>query len=50
MGQIVYTKSITINNADYNEQINLMNVAPGMYQISLKNNDLNLNYSVVITE
>ncbi|MBK7035347.1 MAG: T9SS type A sorting domain-containing protein [Chitinophagales bacterium] len=50
MGQIVYTKSITVNNADYNEQINLMNVAPGMYQISLKNNDLNLNYSVVIVE
>ena len=50
MGQIVYTKSITIDNTDYNEQINLMNVAPGMYQISLKNNDLNLNYSVVITE
>ena len=50
MGQIVYTKSITVNNADYNEQINLMNVAPGMYQISLKNNDLNLNYSVVIAE
>ena len=50
MGQIVYTKSITVNNADYNEQINLMNVAPGMYQISLKNNDLNLNYSIVIIE
>ncbi len=50
MGQIVYTKSITIDNADYNEQINLMNVAPGIYQISLKNNDLNMNYSVVITE
>jgi len=50
MGQIIYTKSITINNADYNEQINLTNAAPGMYQISLKNNDLNLNYSVVITE
>ncbi len=50
MGQIIYTKTIKIDNADHNEQINLINVAPGMYHINLINNDLNLNYSVVITE
>ena len=50
IGQIVYTKSIVIDNTSFVEQININNVAPGMYQISLRNSDTNLNYSVVVTE
>lgn len=48
MGKIVYNKSIQIDNANYSEQINLENVASGIYQVKLLNNDAQITYPVVI--
>lgn len=49
-GQVVYSSSINVNAADYTEMIDLGNVAPGMYQVSLTGNANTTNYSIVITE
>jgi len=48
MGKIVYNKSIQIDNASYSEQINLENVASGIYHVKLVNSDAQLSYPVVI--
>ncbi len=48
VGKIIYNKTIQINNADYTEQINLENVAAGIYQVKLINDDAQYSYPVVI--
>ncbi|MFI5172229.1 MAG: GEVED domain-containing protein [Chitinophagales bacterium] len=50
LGQVIYNKNINIETNDHNEQINLDNIVSGIYMISLSNTEINLNYSIVITE
>jgi hypothetical protein len=50
IGQVVYSKPVDINSADYTETISLNNVTPGMYQVNLSNASQNINYSIIVTE
>ncbi len=50
LGQVVYSKVISIDNSSYMEEINLSNVNGGMYIIRLTNDVTDINYSFIVTE
>lgn len=49
-GQVVYSSNIQVNGDNHAELISLDNIAAGMYQVSLKNEEHTINYSIVVTK
>jgi hypothetical protein len=48
IGNVVYNKTISVSGADYYETISLNNASAGIYQVSLVNSTVKLNYPIVI--
>ena len=48
IGNVVYNKTISVSGADYSETISLNNASAGIYQVSLVNSTVKLNYPIVI--
>jgi hypothetical protein len=49
-GQIVYSKSLVINNNGFIESFNLENIPAGLYNLKLMNEKSSLVYPLIITE
>ncbi len=49
-GQIVYSKSLGVNNNGFIESFNVENIPAGLYNLKLMNDKSSFVYPVIITE